>query len=283
MADDIFLFVPKGSPAIDTGVSPSVTYEDGQIHAFDSSDSDELAAASRLQTGGQAFDVSTLVAAATGLSLGGQTKFAAGSAAAPSITTTGDLNTGIYFPAADQMAAAVGGSLGWFLNSTGLAIGHSSPSALVHASKTETSLPGIFESNASTVRLVVGTTAATAGKRYYGFGAGSSNALTIQALSDAYGFARNLFGLNHDGGASFYKTNSTVGAVWDAANTRFGINETAPEYTMDVNGALGITPGNSVTPVDNGDIVFEFTNDTTVTIRGKGSDGTVRSGTVTLS
>jgi hypothetical protein len=254
MADDIFLFVPKGSPAIDTGVSPSVTYDDGQIHAFDSADSDELAAASRLQTGGQAFDVSTLLAAATGLSLGGQTKFAAGSAAAPSITTTGDLNTGIYFPASDQLAAAVGGSLGWFLDSTGLAIGHSSPSALVHASKAGASLPGIFESNASTVRLVVGTTAATAGKRYYGFGAASSNALTIQALSDAYAFARNLFGLEHDGGASFYKANSTVGAVWDAANARIGINTTSPDEALHVqgNGKFGDYDGAALSGSETG-------------------------------
>src|SRR3990167_3630296 len=46
--------------------------------------------------------------------------------------------------------------------------------------------------------------------------------------------------------------------------------------------ALHIKPGTSVTPVNNGDIVFEFTNNTTLTIKGKGSDGTVRSGTITL-
>ena len=39
----------------------------------------------------------------------------------------------------------------------------------------------------------------------------------------------------------------------------------------------------SAVPDDNGQITFEFTNNTTVTIKGKGSDGTVRSGTVTLS
>ena len=39
----------------------------------------------------------------------------------------------------------------------------------------------------------------------------------------------------------------------------------------------------SAVPDDIGQITFEFTNNTTVTIKGKGSDGTVRSGTVTLS
>ena len=62
MADDTFIFIPKGAPYIDTGVSPSVTYQDGQIHAFDSAVSDELAAAGRIQTAGAGVDVSTLLA-----------------------------------------------------------------------------------------------------------------------------------------------------------------------------------------------------------------------------
>ena len=62
-----------------------------------------------------------------------------------------------------------------------------------------------------------------------------------------------------------------------------GINETAPDYKLDVNGTFGFTPGASVTPVDNGDVVFEATNNTTFTVKLKGSDGTVRTGTITLA
>ncbi|MDB4312208.1 hypothetical protein N9937_02135 [bacterium] len=39
----------------------------------------------------------------------------------------------------------------------------------------------------------------------------------------------------------------------------------------------------SATPAANGDIVVEATSNTTLTFKLKGSDGTVRSGTVTLS
>lgn len=60
------------------------------------------------------------------------------------------------------------------------------------------------------------------------------------------------------------------------ATQRVGIKEKSPDYVLDVNGSFGFTPGSSVTPVDNGDIVIEFTNNTTVTMRAKGSDGTVR-------
>jgi len=62
-----------------------------------------------------------------------------------------------------------------------------------------------------------------------------------------------------------------------------GMNELSPDYQLDVNGAIGFTPGASVTPVDNGDVVFELTNNTTLTVKAKGSDGTVRSGTISLT
>jgi hypothetical protein len=61
-----------------------------------------------------------------------------------------------------------------------------------------------------------------------------------------------------------------------------GINETAPDYRLDVNGTFGFTPGASVTPVDNGDVVFELTDNTTLTVKAKGSDGVIRSGIILL-
>jgi hypothetical protein len=64
----------------------------------------------------------------TTLSATGVTTVQAGTAAAPAITTSGDTNTGIFFPAADAVAATVGGTEGMRLTSTGLGIGTSSPS-----------------------------------------------------------------------------------------------------------------------------------------------------------
>lgn len=48
-------------------------------------------------------------------------------------------------------------------------------------------------------------------------------------------------------------------------------------------GNLSLFPGNSVTPTINGEVTFELTNDTTLTVAVKGSDGTVRTGTITLA
>ena len=65
----------------------------------------------------------TTVAATFGtdqsLTLVGATAFAAGSAAAPSITTAGDTNTGIFFPAADTIGFSEGGAEAMRIDSSG--------------------------------------------------------------------------------------------------------------------------------------------------------------------
>ncbi len=72
----------------------------------------------------------------TTLSATGVTTVQAGTAAAPAITTSGDTNTGVFFPAADTIAFSEGGVESMRLSSSGnLGIGTSSPAALLHAAK----------------------------------------------------------------------------------------------------------------------------------------------------
>jgi hypothetical protein len=54
-----------------------------------------------------------------GTNPGGVVTFTAGSASAPAITTTGDTNTGIFFPAADTIAFAEGGTESMRIDSSG--------------------------------------------------------------------------------------------------------------------------------------------------------------------
>jgi hypothetical protein len=54
------------------------------------------------------------------LTVGGIASFAAGSAAAPTITATGDTNTGIFFPAADTIAFAEGGTEAMRIDASGI-------------------------------------------------------------------------------------------------------------------------------------------------------------------
>lgn len=92
---------------------------------------------------------------------------------------------------------------------------------------------------------------------------------------------RMLFGTTSNHDTAVVTNNIERMRIASAGNV--GINETAPDYRLDVNGTFGFTPGASVTPVDNGDVVFELTNNTTLTVKAKGSDGVVRSVALTLA
>lgn len=74
-------------------------------------------AALNIQTGG-----TTAISVSTGqvVTITNPTVFPAGSASAPAVTTTGDTNTGVYFPAADQVAVTTGGTVAAAFNSNGL-------------------------------------------------------------------------------------------------------------------------------------------------------------------
>ena len=57
-----------------------------------------------------------------GPSITGVASFADGSASAPSITNTGDTNTGVFFSAADEVAIATGGTQRFKVTASGIEI-----------------------------------------------------------------------------------------------------------------------------------------------------------------
>lgn len=75
-------------------------------------------------------------------------------------------------------------------------------------------------------------------------------------------------------------SNITNSATPYAANSNISIQSYNLSTTLK---PLHFTPGTSVTTLGNGDVAFELTNNTTLTIRARGSDGTARSATVTLA
>ena len=98
-----------------------------------------------------------------------------------------------------------------------------------------------------------------------------------------YGIFTDHTNVNGDLAFLTRNTNTVYERVRITSAGNVGIGEIMPDYKLDINGSLGFTPGSSVTPVDNGDVVIEATNNTTLTLKLKGSDGVVRSGTITLA
>jgi len=75
----------------------------------------------------------------TTVTASGQASFADGSAAAPSITNTGDLDAGLYFPAADTVAVSTAGSERMRIDSSGnVGIGTTSPTGRLSVTGTST-------------------------------------------------------------------------------------------------------------------------------------------------
>ena len=69
----------------------------------------------------------------------------------------------------------------------------------------------------------------------------------------------------------------------NTVNGDISVGSSGTYYKTYVKGTFGFAPGSSVIPANNGDIVVEATDDTHITFKLKGSDGTVRSGSITLS
>lgn len=78
-----------------------------------------------------------------------------------------------------------------------------------------------------------------------------------------------------------FGSDSRIGAKYvtiDIGNSRLDV-----DLDMDVDGPIEFIPDASATPSNNGDLVVEATSNTTLTFKLKGTDGTVRSGTLTLA
>ena len=119
-----------------------------------------------------------------------------GAVGTPSITFTGDLNTGIYSPAADTIAFVEGGVEAMRIDSSSrVGIGTTSPTEKLH----------VLDSGNTTIRVATSDTSGTAISRfravYTGGGGGSTSAVDLRA-GDGYGYllAENnvplLFGTN---------------------------------------------------------------------------------------
>ena len=72
-------------------------------------------------------------------------------------------------------------------------------------------------------------------------------------------------------------------SMWGGGNFIIGAPSTQPNYKFHVVGDVGWAPGSSVSTTANGELTFEFTDNNTITVKARGTDGTERSGTIALT
>jgi hypothetical protein len=109
--------------------------------------------------------------------------FVAGTAALPAITTTGDTNTGIFFPAADTIAFAEGGTEAMRIDSSGKIIAGATTSASGSRFCSVSSTSGV-DTNTSSILSTSGT------RYHWGFQDGASSTergtITTNGSATAY-------------------------------------------------------------------------------------------------
>ena len=185
--------------------------------------------------------------------LPGVLSLADGSNSAPSLTNTGDTNTGLYFPAADQVGLTVAGTQRLNVSATGIDVtgtvladgltvdqtsGYARLQDLNSTVTDGTNMGGIEWRTADS--NVVGANRITARVRVEGSGtfngadvAPSRMIFSTHAASGANPVDRMK--IDYNGDINFYATNGTTQAFhWDAADERLGLGVTDPDSALEV-------------------------------------------------
>ena len=191
-----------------------------------------------------------------------------GAAATPSLTFTGDLNTGIYSPGADQVAVATNGTGRLFVDSAGdVGVGISVPTAQLHVANVGTNDSFIVEDSGSDTtpfRIAAGGEVFTGSRLVVGaqetYGDGTS-VVGITQLNGAGNNNSRIFSHIHWGGNPRFRHcatpsvtvgTHTISALGGGlgAHDFFGsdgvsfIASAAIASTVDATPSVGVVPGN---------------------------------------
>jgi len=187
-----------------------------------------------------------------GIDSTGQITVGAGSVSAPVISTTGDTNTGIFFPSADTIAFAEGGAEVLRLNSDAQVVTGAGTVSLPVITTTGDLNTGIFYPAADTVAVTTGGTERLRVFSTGGFSVGTTTDPGAGKISDSIGEVRTVPVNSQTTGYTAASSDAgkfisiTTGGVTIATTTAFAVGQSVSIYNNSASGQT-ITQGASVT------------------------------------
>jgi len=182
----------------------------------------------------------------------GTVQFAAGTVSAPGITTVGDTNTGIFFPAADTIAFAEGGTEGFRLNSSGQIVTTAGTASLPAITTTGDTNTGIFFPAADTIAFSEGGAEAARLTSSGGLVVGTTTDPGVGKIADVIGEVRSVPVNSQTGAYTAASSDAgkfisiTTGGVTIATTTGFSVGQSVSIYNNSGSNQT-ITQGASVT------------------------------------